>query len=145
MLSDEQYREEVAKESERENLAILEEKQRIQQLALAQEEDEKQKQAQAAADEEIRRKAAEEARKPTYFQGKIKKGDIIDAYYLGPVDRFNPKIKKFKLLINEPGKEQEIRLSYFGNLDEQAIHQVLLKSVNKKGKVESIEYKGHKS
>jgi CRISPR/Cas system CSM-associated protein Csm5 (group 7 of RAMP superfamily) len=145
VLSDQEYHLELAKSAELEKQAKLEEQQRIQQLAQAQKEAEQQAQAQAAAEKEARRKAVEEALKPVYFQGKIKKGDVIDAYYIGPVDRFNPKVKMFKLLIGEPGKEQEVQLSYFAEPDKDLVHQVMVSSVTKRGKVESIQYKGIKS
>lgn len=77
---------------------------------------------------------------PQYFKEKLKQGVIVDAQYIGK-DLKNPKKKKFKLFIQEPGKEQECTLNYASDLEDNAYVRVTVKNVDKNGKVQSIEFK----
>lgn len=77
---------------------------------------------------------------PQYFKEKLKSGVTVHAQYLGK-DPKNPKIKKFKLFIQEPGKEQECTLSYASDLEDNAFVIVTVRNVDKNGKVLNIEFK----
>ncbi|OFX30467.1 MAG: type III-A CRISPR-associated RAMP protein Csm5 [Bacteroidetes bacterium GWA2_32_17] len=68
--------------------------------------------------------------KPTYFTGKLKIGDIVDAQLVA-IDNTNTKIKIFHLLLFEPGKEQEVKLSYFSDLTLGAFFQVKITNIQK--------------
>ncbi len=136
LLSDEEYQQQLAKETEKEQEAIRQEQTRQIEAAQAAEA-ERLRQEQEA---EAARKAAEEARQPQYFTGKLKPGVVVDAFYNGPVNPLNPKQKKFKLLIDQPGKEQEVLLSYASDLDKEAVYLLKVINVSKKGQVQSVMF-----
>ena len=76
--------------------------------------------------------------KPTYFTGKLKAGDLVDAE-LVKIDPFNTKFKTFRLFLFEPGKEQEVKLSYFVDLPIGFLAKVQITNVQK-DKVISISF-----
>jgi CRISPR-associated protein Csm5 len=80
----------------------------------------------------------EEPYKPTYFKGKLKPGEIVDAELVA-TDASNPKIKVFRLLLFEHGKEQEVKLSYFGDLTMGAFYKVKITNMQK-DKVINIQF-----
>lgn len=135
-LSKEEHKQRLAKaarkELEAENCVRIQQ----QDAALAKEKERKRKEA----EEEAMRKADEEAKEPEYFPAKIRKGDVLDAFYIGISNPMNPKRKKFKLLIEKPGKEQVVILSYFADLDKNTLHQVMVTDISKKGIIQSVQY-----
>ncbi len=77
---------------------------------------------------------------PNYFKEKLKPGVVLEGQYIGK-DVKNPKTKKFKLFIQEPGKEQECLLTYNSDLEEGQYVKLTVNNVDKSGKVLSIGFK----
>jgi CRISPR-associated protein Csm5 len=86
---------------------------------------------------------AEEAKKPAYYTGKIKAGVKLDAEFV-KTDPINLKVKIFKLLIEAPGKEQLVKLTYASALEPGMVAVVKVQA-EQKGKVQSIAFIRDKS